>query len=148
MKFIVDSMLGKLAKRLRMLGYDTLYDAKMEDRQLLEVSKEEDRYIITRDTQLSKIRGAKVFLVESTKLEEQIKELKKLAKIKKNKKIIFSRCAECNTLLEEIKKENVKKSVPDYVYQTVNEFHRCPGCKRIYWHGTHIDKLLKEFKSI
>ena len=148
MKFIVNSMLGKLAKRLRMLGYDTLYDAKIDDHEILKLSKEQDRCIITRDTGLSKIRGAKVFLIGSTKLEEQIKELKKLATIKKSKKLLFSRCAECNSPLEEIEKDKIKELVPPFVYKTVNGFHHCPACKKIYWHGTHTDKLLKEFKNI
>jgi uncharacterized protein with PIN domain len=148
MRFIVDSMLGKLAKRLRMLGYDTLYDASMDDRMILKTSKEECRYIVTRDEQLSKIRGAKVFLIISTKLDEQLSELKKSAKIRKDNKLLFSRCANCNTPLEKAKKEAVKDIVPKFVYDTVKEYRFCPVCKKAYWHGTHIDTLLKDLRNM
>jgi len=148
MKFIVDSMLGKLAKRLRMLGYDTLYEAHLDDRTILKVSKEEDRYIVTRDTQLSKIRGAKVFLIRSTDLEQQLGEIKELAKIRRISKNIFSRCSECNTLLEIADKEKVKDIVPPFVYRTFDDFHFCPACNKAYWRGTHVDSILKELKKV
>jgi uncharacterized protein with PIN domain len=148
MKFIVDSMLGKLAKRLRLMGYDTYYDPKADDREILRLSKEEDRFIVTRDSQMAKIRGAKVFLIKSTDLMIQLKEISKLAKIRPESGKSFSRCPECNTPVKDVSKEEVKKIVPKFVYETLNKFSYCPKCKKAYWQGTHYQKLLKEQKNI
>jgi uncharacterized protein with PIN domain len=148
MKFIVDSMLGKLAKRLRLMGYDTYYDPKADDREILRISREEDRFIVTRDSQMAKIRGAKIFLIKSTELMTQLKEMAKLAKIKPESGRSFSRCPECNTPVKEVSKEEVKKIVPKFVYETQDKFSYCPKCKKAYWQGTHYKKLLKEQKNI
>jgi uncharacterized protein with PIN domain len=148
MKFIVDSMLGKLAKRLRLMGYDASYDPKKDDREILKLSKEEDCSIVTRDTGMSKIRGANVLLIRSTDVHEQLKELYKLAKIRLDDKSLFSRCPECNTPVKDVSKEEVKKIVPKFVYETLNKFSYCPKCKKAYWQGTHYQKLLKELKNI
>jgi hypothetical protein len=148
MKFIVDSMLGKLARRLRIMGYDTYFDAKMDDHDILKLSKEEGRSIVTRDTQMAKIRGANLFLLRSTDLAEQLKEISKLAKIRLDSSRSFSRCPECNTPVKDVSKEEVKKIVPKFVYETLNKFSYCPKCKKAYWQGTHYQKLLRELKNI
>jgi len=148
MKFIVDSMLGKLARRLRLMGYDTYYDAKAADHDILKISNDEDRFIVTRDTQMAKIHGAKIFLIKSTDLNEQLKELSELAKIRFDNRQSFSRCAECNSPVKEVSKEEIKKIVPEFVYKTLNKFSYCAKCKKAYWQGTHYEKLVKELKSI
>lgn len=147
MKFIVDSMLGKLAKRLRLMGYDTYYDPKADDREILRLSKEEDRFIVTRDSQMAKIHGAKVLLIRSTDLMTQLKEMSKLAKISPESGLSFSRCPECNTPVKDVSKEEVKNIVPKFVYETLNKFSYCPKCKKAYWQGTHYQKLRNELKS-
>ena len=148
MKFIVDSMLGKMAKRLRLMGYDTYYDAKADDHDILKISNDEARFIVTRDTQMAKIRGAKVFLIKSTDLNEQMKEISRVARIKMDNKMSFSRCPECNTPVKEVGKEEVKKIVPEFVYKTLDKFSYCAKCKKAYWQGSHYEKLVKELKSI
>ena len=148
MKFIVDSMLGKLARRLRIMGYDTYFNAKMDDHDILKFAKEESRFIVTRDTQMAKIRGANLFLLKSTDIAEQLKELAKLAKVKLDSGLSFSRCPECNTPVKDVSKEEVKKIIPKFVYDTLNKFSYCPKCKKAYWQGTHYEKLVKELKNI
>lgn len=148
MKFIVDSMLGKLAKRLRLMGFDTYFDAAMDDREILKISKDEDRIIVTRDTQMANIHGANVLLIRSTDIHEQLKEISNLAKIKLDEKRSFSRCPECNTPVKEVGKEEVRKIVPEFVYKTLNNFSYCSKCKKAYWQGTHYEKLVKELKNI
>ncbi len=148
MKFIVDSMLGKLAKRLRLMGYDTYYDPKADDREILRISKEEDRVIVTRDTQMAKIRGAKIILISSTDLAIQLKEISRLAKIRPGGGRSFSRCPECNTPVKDISREEAKNIVPKFVHETQDKFSYCPTCKKAYWKGTHYQKLLKEMKNI
>jgi len=148
MKFIVDSMLGKLARRLRIMGYDTYFDTKLDDHGILKLSKEDGRFVVTRDTQLAKVRGAKVLLIKSTDLEVQLKEISKLAGIKPVSSSSFSRCPECNTPVRNAGKEEVKKIVPRFVYETMKSFSYCPKCKKAYWQGTHYEKLVKELKNI
>lgn len=148
MKFVVDSMLGKLAKRLRLLGYDTLFDAKFEDRTLLKISKDENRWVVTRDRGIAKIRGAKVLQIRSEKLDEQLKEISRLAGIKLDERTAFSRCSECNSPVEEISKEKAKGIVPKLVYETMDRFSYCPKCRKAYWKGTHYDRLSKQLKRI
>jgi len=148
MKFVVDDMLGRLAKRLRMLGFDTLYEVGTPDRELLKISKEQGRKLLTRDTALLKVRGVDGFFVKSTDYKEQIKQVIKDLRLKVKKDQIFSRCAECNSPIEKIKKEKAMEKVPEYTYKTHEEFFECPGCKKIYWKGTHIDKLDEEFKEV
>jgi len=148
MKFIVDSMLGKLAKRLRLLGQDTLYDAALDDHEIMKIARAEGRIIVTRDKGLSKIRGARSALLISTSLQEQMKELSKLTGVHFASGTCFSRCPECNTNVEYVEKEKVKKIVPKLVFETMDKFSYCPTCKRAYWQGTHFDKLLKELKGV
>jgi len=148
MKFIVDDMLGKLAKRLRMLGFDTVFNFGIPDRELLKISRDEDRILLTRDTALLKVRGVKGLFIKSTEFKSQLKQVVNDLKLKIEKKNVFSRCAECNTPVEEIEKEKIKDKVPEYIFKTHEKFYHCPSCKRIYWKGTHIDKLEKEFKEV
>jgi hypothetical protein len=148
MKFIVDSMLGKLAKRLRLLGYDTFYDPDLDDSEILKISKAEERHIVTRDRGLVKIHGAKAFLIKSTDLNIQLAEIARLAKIKLDERVSFSRCSECNSPVREVSKEEVKNIVPKLVYESLDKFSYCPKCKKAYWQGTHYEKLLKELKNL
>ncbi len=148
MKFVVDDMLGRLAKRLRMLGFDTVFNIGTSDRELLKISKEEKRTLLTRDTQLLKVRGVNGLFIKSTNFKEQLKQVIKDLKLKIKKDKIYSRCAECNAPIKEIEKDKIKDKVPEYTFKTHEEFYICPGCKRIYWKGTHIDKLNNEFKEV
>lgn len=148
MKFIVDSMLGKLAKRLRLLGQDTFYDADLDDHEIIKTANAEGRMIVTRDTGLSKIRGIRSVLIRSTSLPEQLKELSRLTGVHFESGKCFSRCPECNTNVEYIEKEKVKKIVPKLVFETMDKFSYCPTCKRAYWQGTHFDKLTKELRGL
>ena len=147
MKLIVDSMLGKLARRLRLLGLDTCFDPSLEDRDLLRISKLEGRLIVTRDTGIAKVRGAKVLLINSTDLDKQLHEFSHLTGIRFDSRTSFSRCPECNTPVEETSKEKVKNIIPKFVYENMDKFSYCPKCKKAYWQGTHYDKLIKELKN-
>lgn len=147
MKFIVDSMLGKLAKRLRLLGYDTYYDAEIDDREILKIARNEKRQVVTRDRGIARIRGSKAILITSTDVHQQLKELARLAGIKLDESSSFSRCSECNSPVVPADREDVKSLVPKLVYETMKKFSFCPKCKKAYWQGTHYDRLLKELKE-
>ena len=149
MKFLSDQMLGTLAKWLRIYGFDTYFaDYEISDDELLKISKKEKRILLTKDKMLiekAKKQKLKVIKINSTKLDDQLKEVLKDAKI--NKKLFLTRCLICNNPLAEIKKESVKGKVPKKVFENNQEFYYCNKCNKIYWKGTHYDKMKKDIKS-
>jgi hypothetical protein len=148
LKFIADDMLGKLAKRLRMMGFDVSYPKISADSLLLRKSREENRIILTRDTGLVKVRGVQAILIKSKKLSEQLKEVIKALKLKIIPEQMFSRCTICNSKLIKIKKEKIKGKVPPLIYKLFGDFTYCPVCHKIYWKGTHFEKIISELKEI
>ncbi|MBI4838484.1 MAG: Mut7-C RNAse domain-containing protein [Nitrospirae bacterium] len=163
MKFIADSMLGRLARWLRLLGYDTLYYPRIEDTQLLKIAREEDRILLTKDTHLVRRRGLRKYAEYNTHAEadktqityfllnennpfEQLKTV--ISNLKLKDFSLMSRCAVCNALIAGITKENVKDLVPEYVFQTSEDFKQCQGCKKLYWEGTHPEKFRKKLSEI
>ena len=146
-KFIVDDMLGKLAVRLRMLGFDTTFYHDTADSFLLRKSKEEGRILLTRDLSLTKVRGANACFVNGKKLKDQIQETIDRYNLKILPQNMFSRCSVCNTPLQDVPKEKVKNKVPPLVYKLFKKFSYCPGCKKHYWKGTHYEKIIEELKG-
>jgi uncharacterized protein len=132
-------MLGTLAKWLRILGYDTLFDPDLDDRQLIRLARAEGRVLLTRDRELARRRGIHALLVNGEHLEDQIHQV--LAEFSLQPDQIFSRCPVCNELLTEIDRETARSRVPAYVAQTQETFRSCPRCQRIYWRGTHWQRM-------
>ena len=143
-KFVADDMLGKLAKYLRLLGYDTTYLRHSQDKELVKIALDENRIILTRDRELSRIKKVKSVLLKSTATKKQLEEVKKALKIVANKKNMFSRCSECNAGTKIMKKEAIKNLIPPLVYEMYEEFSHCPKCNRVYWPGSHYGRILKE----
>ena len=136
-RFIADSMLGKLAKWLRLAGLDVSYKNDIEDRVLIDQALSEDRIILTRDRNIEKRKIVKkCLLIHSDHLEEQIRQFFETYRIKGAGRS-FCRCIRCNTLLTDIDKSTLKGEVPTYVLETNDKFMQCDSCKRIYWAGTH-----------
>jgi uncharacterized protein with PIN domain len=155
MKFIADSMLGRLARWLRLLGYDTLYYPRIEDSLLLRIAREEERILLTRDTRLVKVRGLKDFLLlkENDTFEQLKVVLKTLHLLSRDKPDelempVSSRCSLCNNVLNNVSREAAKAYVPQYVYLTSDSFKRCSRCGKFYWKGTHQEKLQKKLSEI
>ena len=146
-KFLVDFMLGRLAKWLRILGYDTVYADRTFDEKLLLKSLNEGRVIVTRNRRLSSKRAWKLSLIKSDKFPEQIKQLVSERKLNLDRNYFFTRCALCNAELKPVDdKETIKTLVPEYVFKTSQKFSRCPNCSKLFWPGTHYDLLLKTLK--
>ena len=148
MKFICDDNLGKLAKWLRTLGYDTLFSCTISDQELISQALKEDRIILTRDNKLVQMKSVtKYLLIESDKPLEQLKQVKEKFNLKTEEQTLFSRCLVCNTLLEKIEKESIKEKIPPYVYKTQNDFVHCPQCDKIFWTGTHVQRMTQRLKD-
>jgi len=145
MKFILTSELGRLCKWLRILNYDAYYFKGRESSLVLK-AHQEDRVIVTRKKNGFKNSGVKIVILNQEKLPLQIKELKTALGFNFNMDEIFMRCADCNALTVKVEKEDVKEKVPSYVYQSQQEFYKCPLCRKIFWRGTHWD-LTKKYLS-
>jgi uncharacterized protein with PIN domain len=155
-EFVADENVGKLARSLRLLGYDTVFFRGETDSQIIGIALNENRIILTRDTHIMKRRlvtagKIKAILICSDNIEEQIKQVVLELDLSALKKP-FTLCLECNRLLVARTKEEVKERVPPYVFKTQHEFVECLECHRIYWKGTHweamsrmLEKLAKEF---
>jgi uncharacterized protein with PIN domain len=150
MKFICDDNLGKLAKWLRTLGYDTLFFDPVEDGELVARALKEDRVVLSRDAQLSRFKlklGEKLLRIESDKPLEQLKQVARHFNLKPNKELFFSRCLVCNQPLEKVEKEKIKDRLYPYVYQTQDNFVHCPKCNRVYWSATHVERMIQTLKN-
>ena len=139
-------MLGTLAKWLRILGYDTLFDASLNDHQLVRLARAEERVLLTRDRELARRRGLHVLLVAGEQLDDQVRQV--LADLSLAPERAFSRCPVCNQPLEAIDRETAQARVPAYVIQTHDSFSRCPACQRIYWRGTHWQQMDEHLKNL
>jgi len=152
MKFLVDQMLGTLAKWLRLFGFDTYYATQeISDDELLKIAKKEQRVLITRDKELhlrAKKKKISTIFTQSISLSEQLHLV-----FQSYPKIIdeinpLSRCSLCNTSIIPIKKEKAQDKVPQRIFQHHSEFWYCPTCKKIYWQGTHFDKILHKINKM
>ena len=136
---VVDAMLGKLARWLRLLGYDAVY-SQAEDAELAHMARAEGRILLTRDRELAKRRGLTTVLVASMVLDEQLAQV--VDAVGRLPEGVGPRCMDCNAALEAISAAEAEGSVPPYVLETVGAtaerpFQRCPDCGRITWRGTH-----------
>jgi hypothetical protein len=143
--FIVDAMLGNLAKKLRILGYDSKYFSSIEDDKLIAIAKNEKRIILTKDEQLTKIaekQNVGSVLIRGNDELEQIAQIN--AKIKLDRFVMDtnnSRCIVCNGNLQSTEKYRIIGKVPEGILEREEKFWMCDSCKKIYWEGTHFAKL-------
>ncbi len=135
LRFVADAMLGRLAKWLRMLGYDVEFMPDVPDIDILRRARAESRLLLTRDTALARRAGSLGVLLHHQELKAQLRELAERGLITGPRP--ETRCPLCNVPLRPVPKETVVDRVPPYVYQTQDAFYECPRCHRIYWAGTH-----------
>lgn len=141
-KFVIDVNLGKLARYLRMCGFDVLYRNDLEDDEIADISVAENRIVLTRDIGVLKTgRVAYGYFVRSDQPEEQIIEVMKYFKFKDYLKL-FSRCLECNELLQHVDKQKIESLLPDKVKESISEYKYCSICNKPFWKGSHYDAML------
>ncbi len=142
-KFILDVNLGKLARKMRILGLDTLYENNWTDRQIVKIAGEEHRIILTRDQGLLKRSGVTHgYWVRAVRPDEQIKEV--ILKLDLFSYMDpFSRCSLCNGKLEVVNKKEIEDQLPARTRQYFTEFYRCRECGQIYWKGSHFQKMMR-----
>lgn len=140
-RFMVDAMLGRLARWLRILGYDAEYDAEISDGDLVRRSLEEGRVLVTRDRLLpEEWRVGNVQLLESERIEAQLRELTARYRLEWRSRL-FTRCSRCNVRMEQLPRDLVAGRVPPRIQRDHSEFRGCPRCQRVYWRGSHTDRI-------
>lgn len=147
-KFIADGMLGRVARWLRLMGYDTLYFNTSRKIDMVRLAIKENRRILTKDRNLSEGFPEVVVFLTSNDTFSQLKEIKERFKLEITEKKLFTRCSLCNELLEEVDKKDIKQSVPEYVYNNRESFAKCPKCERIYWEGDHCKSIREVIKKL
>lgn len=142
-RFIADVMLGRLAKWLRIAGFDVLYSNRFSDDELVALSRSQGRILLSRDTRLLVRRTVRQFIfLESEKVQEQIRQILKTTEVA-GLPGILTRCLECNETLAEISKDGLQGSVPPFVFRTQAKFKLCARCNKIFWAGTHRQAVLR-----
>jgi len=140
-RFLVDVNVGKLARLLRLLGFDTIYRPEATDRQLAEMAGREKWVLLTRDATLLKrnlvIHGR---LVRASQPWAQVEEIVRLYGLAADLRP-FSRCLVCNSLLMPVPKEEIVSRLEPLTKKYYDTFSICPGCARLYWRGTHQERM-------
>ncbi len=143
--FFVDAMLGNLARKMRLLGYDSKYSSSIEDSDLIQMAEKQRRIIITKDENLSKGAEKAGIMAVLIRGKDEIEQIVQVAtKIGLSNFVMdsnSSRCVDCNGKLETIDKIRVMNKVPSGIYERQENFWMCRDCKKIYWEGTHFEKL-------
>jgi len=144
--FILDVHLGKLAKYLRLLGFDADYKREWDDPKIIEIAIREKRIILTRDRGILKNNKVKYgYLIRHTQSTEQVKEVLERFNLKDKIKP-FTRCLECNETILPVSKQEVLEDIEENARLYYNEFFKCKGCKKVYWKGSHYSRMIDKLK--
>lgn len=147
-RFMVDAMLGGLARWLRILGFDAAFDAEISDEDLVRKGLREGRHILSRDRGLEDAwRVAQLTILKEEGEEAQLKVV--LNRFELAGRIrLFTRCTLCNVLLVPVGREEVEDRVPERVLEAQDSFARCPSCQRVYWEGSHTERIRSRLKEV
>lgn len=148
MKFAVDRTLGKLAKWLRILGYDTLYSRSLSDDRFLELANK-DRILLSRNTRImGRMPPDRLIFVKGNDPKMQLQSLIRLLDLKPDSDKFFTRCIVCNGPTEPVAPKDLVGKVPDHIWTRHNSFSECTSCGKIYWPGSHLDRSRREIMQL
>ncbi len=127
--FGVDGMLGRLAKWLRILGFDTIYPCKRPS---------ESHYFVTAN---KKVRDPRALIAQGSAISEQLRDILEATRLSPRAELVLSRCLICNIPVTEVSKDEVRGRVPARIYETHALFRECANCGRVYWEGSHFERI-------
>jgi uncharacterized protein with PIN domain len=140
-RFLADAMLGRLARWLRILGFDTAYEPDIADARLVRRAIEEDRIILTRDRLLpTEWRVEGIHVISTDAPLEQLRDVCDAFALVERMRL-FTRCSRCNAPLRVIARDAARGHVPDRVLEASERFMRCDACERVYWSGSHVERM-------
>ena len=146
--FVVDVNLGRLARLLRLLGFDALFSNAYADDEIVAISEAQGRIVLTRDRRLLHAKAVTHgYWVRSVWPRRQVDEVVRrfdLARLIRP----FSRCADCNGRIEPVAKEAIADRLEPKTKKYYEKFYRCPDCGKIYWEGSHVERLRERFKDV
>ena len=145
-RFLVDGTAGKLARWLRVLGFDVAYTSECEAAAIARLARQSDRTVLTRSREVADRMGGSSILLKSEHLRGQLEQV--VDSVGPDACRPFSRCNVCNRELERVEKKTVRGRVPEFVYATQESFSSCPECGRYFWHGTHYANMLEQVRLI
>jgi len=147
-RFAADRMLGRLARMLRLLGYDTLYDAAVTPGELEGVARQSGCIILTRGAAPKRFPNVStVFSVQSDNAPQQLREVVRRFELDTHHGL-WSRCTLCNGTIEAVEKTAVAALVPPKVFEVYEKFYHCAACRHIYWQGSHATRILKNLEEL
>ena len=146
MKFILSPELGRLAKWLKILDYDS-YCFKGSNTALISRAIKESRTVLSSRSSVYFNPKVNIFIVKSQNLKAQLKELRDNFSLEIDSAKIFSRCIKCNIKLKVLSREEVKGRIPKEVYNSGLAIYKCPKCKKFYWCGSH-KELAKRYLKL
>lgn len=147
-RFLCDAMLGSLCRWLRLFGYDAEYGGvRLTDSEILIRAAGHGRLLVTRDRELASI-GPRTMLVRSSGLEDQLVEVFSRLSLDPAPTLEHSRCTVCNGVLEDVTRGAVAGLVPPYTWRTAPRFRQCILCARVYWPGTHGDRIVARLQRV
>lgn len=143
-------MLGKLARWLLLLGYDTVYvsDGACEDMDAVAQAKEEGRVFVTRDTKIPEVAGVRKVVLRNQDLGGQLRRLLDELRERPDPGLFFSRCTLCNVPTKAVARDEVVGELPEKVKTLETRFFRCPSCSKLYWAGTHVENTMKKVREL
>jgi uncharacterized protein with PIN domain len=149
MKFVADTMIEKLGRWLRILGYDVVFDSSKSLKDLIEFSNKEERVFLTRRKSFPEgIMPDTLYDICSENFDEQMRRVITQFSLD-TESSLFTRCTDCNVQVEKvIDKETIKDRVPHRSWEGFNEFYECPKCRKVFWKGAHVDNTIKKINNI
>lgn len=146
--FILDVHLGRLAKYLRMLGFDTLYRNDFTGYEIIDIAIQSNRTILTRNTNLLKMKSvSRGYAIRSSDPYEQIREVVGRFDLRSSARP-FTRCIDCNCPIESVSKENIADRLEELTSRYYKRFFICTGCGKIYWEGSHYERMMKMIEKL
>ena len=142
LRFCADVHLGKLARLLRMFGFDTSYKNDFSKEDLYEIALNENRVLLSKSDYFSRFTDINFYQVKSADPLQQLKDIIDHFELR-NSFNPFIRCLYCNAILEKTEKEEVKNQLLPNTKNDFSEFWKCPSCKKIYWKGSHYERMMK-----
>jgi len=147
-RFVADCMVGRLAKWLRAFGFDVVYDPFAEDAWVASQAQDSGRILLTRDTGLRYVYGARILFIQSDHVAEQLRQVVEETPLNLNLAQPLTRCTVCNGALVTASRGEVWERVPPFIYLTQERYAACPDCRRVYWMGTHVANMLARLREL